>query len=162
MSEKERLVELLQNCQIQTRTLEDLFYKSVIEKIADHLLENGIIVPPVKVGDTVYGISRGAIIPIDIDRIQYSKRGIDILGRNEQYYGYGTITLHPDNEFGIEWYTTKEQAEKALKGGKGMKSLEELAQQIKDILNAEYNPHCAVVITVDSVKVVSVEHSTPL
>ena len=27
------------------------------------------------------------------------------------------ITLHPDNEFGIEWYTTKKQAEKALQGG---------------------------------------------
>ncbi len=48
------------------------------------------------------------------------------------------------------------------KGDEDMKSLEELAQQIKDILNAEYNPHCAVVITVDSAKVVSVEFSTPL
>lgn len=48
------------------------------------------------------------------------------------------------------------------KGDENMKSLEELAQPIKDILNAEYNPHCAVVITVDSVKVVSVELSTPL
>ena len=85
--------------------------------IADYLLEKGVIVPPVKVGDTVYGISRGVIIPISIDKIQYSNRGVDIIGRNERCFGYGTITLHPDNEFGIEWYTTKEQAEKALKGG---------------------------------------------
>ena len=87
------------------------------ESIADYLLEHGALVPPVKVGDTVYGISRGAIVPISIDRIQHSSRGIDILGRNEQCFGNGTITLHPDNEFGIEWYTIKEQAEKALKGG---------------------------------------------
>ena len=84
---------------------------------ADYLLENGVIVPPVKVGQTVYGISRGAIIPISVAGIQYSNRGIDILGRNERYFGSVTITLQPDNEFGIEWYTTKEQAEKALKGG---------------------------------------------
>lgn len=88
-----------------------------IEEQADYLLESGVIVPPVKVGDTVYGISRSAIIPVDVDRIVYSKRGIDIVGRNEMCYGYGTITLHPDNEFGLEWYTTKKEAEKALKGG---------------------------------------------
>lgn len=117
MSEREILIEILSNTRIQSRTLGDMFYISVIEKIADNLLDNGAIIPPVKVGQTVYGISRGAIIPIGIDRIQYSNRGIDILGRNERYFGYGTITLHPDNEFGIEWYTTKEQAEKALERG---------------------------------------------
>ena len=79
--------------------------------------KNGVIVPHVNVGQTVYGISRGYIIPIGIDRIQYSNRGIDILGGNEQYYGYGTITLHPDNEIEIEWYTTLEEALEALKGG---------------------------------------------
>jgi len=48
------------------------------------------------------------------------------------------------------------------KGGEAMTRLEELAKQIKDILDAEYNPHCAVLITNNSVKIVSVEHSTPL
>lgn len=43
-----------------------------------------------------------------------------------------------------------------------MTRLEELAKEIKDILDAECNPHCAVVITNDSVKIVSVEHSAPL
>lgn len=47
MSERKRLIEILNNTLIQGRTLEDRFYKSVIEKIADHLLENGVIVPPV-------------------------------------------------------------------------------------------------------------------
>ena len=117
MTEREQLIEILNNTKIRFRTLRDLFYKSLIEKIADHLLANGIIVPPVKIGQTVYGISRGVIIPIGIDRIQYSNKGIDILGKNEQYYGYGTITLHPDNEVGIEWYTTQDEALEALKGG---------------------------------------------
>ena len=112
MNERERLVELLnKSCEARG------WLMNGSGTIADYLLENGVIVPPVKIGQTVYGISRGEIIPIGIDRIQYSNRGIYILGRNEQYYGYGTITLDPDNEVGIEWYTTKEQAEKALKEG---------------------------------------------
>lgn len=110
MSERERLIDLLdQNC--------GYVEEQQAETLADYLLENGVIVLPVKVGQTVYGISRGAIIPIGVDRIQYSNIGIDILGRNERYFGYGTITLHPDNEFGLEWYTTKEEAEKALREG---------------------------------------------
>ena len=123
MSERERLIDLLKNAKkYATNTMAHLNIDEAIDISyddlqADYLLENGVIVPPVKVGQTVYGISRGAIIPIGVDRIQYSNRGIDILGRNERYFGNGTITLHPDNEFGIEWYTTKEQAEKALKGG---------------------------------------------
>ena len=112
MTERERLIEI---CDTNNGWVDE----APAEKFADYLLENGVIVPPVMVGQTVYGISRGAIIPIGIDRIQYSNRGIDILGRNERYFGNGTITLHPDNEFGIEWYATKEEAEQALKGGEG-------------------------------------------
>lgn len=112
MNERERLVELLnKSCEARG------WLMNGAGTIADYLLEKGVIVPPVKVGDTVYGISRGVIIPISIDKIQYSNRGVDILGRNEQYYGYGTITLDPDNEVGIEWYTTQEEALEASKGG---------------------------------------------
>lgn len=123
MSEREKLIKLIDDfgddvalCDVCSRPREDC-EGCTNEQLAEYLLESGVIVPPVKVGDTVYGISRGAIIPIDVDRIVYSKRGIDIVGRNEMCFGYGTITLHPDNEFGLEWYTTKKEAEKALKGG---------------------------------------------
>ena len=118
MNERERLIELLLESEpIKDRDLDDNWYDGEISDIAEYLLENGVIVPPVKIGDTVYGISRGAIVPISIDRIQHSSRGIDILGRNERYFGNGTITLHPNNEMWIEWYKTKEEAEKHLKGG---------------------------------------------
>lgn len=116
MSEREKLIELIGKAKCYGHeTFADRFVKSYLERLADQLLENGVIVPPVKVGQTVYGISRGVIIPISVDRIGYSKRGIDIVGSNEMCFGYGTITLHPDNKFGIEWYTTKEQAEKHCK-----------------------------------------------
>ena len=112
MTERERLIGMLDDY------MGNVFLKN--DGLADYLLKSGMIVPPVKVGDTVYAISRGTIIPITIDRIQYSNRKIDILGRNERYFGYGTITLHPDNKIGLEWYKTKEEVEQALKGISGI------------------------------------------
>ena len=114
MNERERLVEILKDNQGDST-----YYMTdeAVQSVSDVLLDNGVSVPPVKIGQTVYGISRGVIIPISIDKIQYSNRGVDIIGRNERCFGYGTITLRPDNDFGIEWYKTKKQAEKALKGG---------------------------------------------
>ena len=81
---------------------------------------------PCKVGDTVYAISRGDIIPIVIDRIQRHNRGIDIFGRNEKYFGYGTIMLDCENKIGLEWYKTKEEAETALKKMGSMELLKNL------------------------------------
>lgn len=118
MSERKKLIELIGKAKYYGHeTFADRFIKSYLESLADHLLANGVIVPPVKVGQTVYGISRGVIIPIIVDKILYSNDGIDFLGRNEQYFGRSLIHIDVNNGFGIEWYATKEQAEKALKGG---------------------------------------------
>ena len=115
MTERERLIELLDKkydhfCD-QCGVNKDSCYT---ENLADYLLENGVIVPPFKIDDIVYGISRGQIIPIQIDTIQYTKRGIDISGSNEEYFGYSKIHLDINNQIGMEWYKTKEEAEKAL------------------------------------------------
>ena len=118
MSERERLIELIGKAKyFGHETFKDRFSESVLERLADQLLANGVIVPPVKVGQMVYGISRGVIIPIIVDKILYSNDGIDFLGRNKQYFGRSFIHIDVNNGFGIEWYATKEQAEKALKGG---------------------------------------------
>lgn len=42
------------------------------------------------------------------------------------------------------------------------RDLETVAQSVKEIIDKEYSSHCAVVITADSVKVISVEFSAPL
>lgn len=115
MTERERLIELLDKkydhfCD-QCGVNKDSCYT---ENLADYLLENGVIVPPFKIDDIVYGISRGQIIPIQIDTIQYTKRGIDISGSNEEYFGYSTIHLDINNQIGIQWYKTKEEAKKVL------------------------------------------------
>ena len=70
---------------------------------------------PCKVGDTVYAISRGAIVPVGIDTILCNQRGLRLLGRNERFWGNGTITLDVNNVIGIEWYKSKEEAEVKLK-----------------------------------------------
>ena len=51
---KERLVELLKEAPLCYRRFDLQYSDGTIEKIADYLLENGVIVPPCKVGDKVY------------------------------------------------------------------------------------------------------------
>ena len=104
---RKKLIALLdQNCgYIKEQKAEDL---------ANCLLENNVIISPVKVSETVYGISRNKIIPLIIEEIRYNKNGIELISTNEQYYGYGKVTLDPNNNIGMEWYKTKEEAEKTL------------------------------------------------
>lgn len=52
MTERERLIDLLND------VIDLPCDGELISDIANHLLDNGVILPPVKVGDTVYIISR--------------------------------------------------------------------------------------------------------
>ena len=85
--------------------------------IADHLLANGVIVPPCKVGDPVYVISKGNILPFTVNRIiitNYIKIKVDyMLGRD-----YEIKYLLPDH-FGKTVFLTKEEAEAKLKEREG-------------------------------------------
>lgn len=72
-----------------------------------------VVTLPCAVGDTVYIISRGKVIPLIIDTIIINEHGISMKGRNEQYYGYGTVTLRADKT-PIEWYNTQTEAEQKL------------------------------------------------
>ena len=56
MTERESLIELLCSAPLGSKTFEQQYYKSTITKIADYLLANGVIVPPCKIGDTVYKV----------------------------------------------------------------------------------------------------------
>lgn len=60
---KERLVELIGNAPIGVNgiTLLDKHEPKVIEEVADYLIANGVVVPPCKVGDTVYEIVHGVV-----------------------------------------------------------------------------------------------------
>ena len=126
---KDRLINLIQNAV-------DGCARNWAEVIADHLLENGVIVPPCKVEDTVYCITECSCEDIDG---QYTVCG---------FYGYGTddrVCTIPDGAkcpyqyrirehrvtkrdiFDVEefWgktvFATREEAERALRGRTGNK-----------------------------------------
>lgn len=106
MSERERLIELLD---------QNFGYveEQKAETLADHLLENGVIVPPVKVGDKVYyigGTYHHLIKCARVEAFEVSQTGVSEL------YVCSENGVYFQTEAG-KFYSTKEQAEKALKGG---------------------------------------------
>ena len=81
------------------------------EKLADHLIANGVIVSPCKVGDTVYNIdgecvSDSVVIECKIDECA--------TGFKSQTY-YGEEMDFDDYEIGKCIFLTREEAKKALK-----------------------------------------------
>ena len=85
-----------------------------IEKCADYLLANGVIVPPCKVGDTVYvidvvdvkeHIKKKTVCGFEID-LMFAVKTWDTMGRRYFYYF---------EQFGKTVFLTREEAERALK-----------------------------------------------
>lgn len=103
---RERLIELMQDWGTENT---DSF---PFESVADYLLANGVIVPPCKVGDTVYWISsKNKIRKVEIISI--------LINVSETEYGcwggdYTPICFH-QSDFGKTVFLAKSQAEEALK-----------------------------------------------
>ena len=113
---KERLVELLKNSPYLNALSEDEW-----EKSADYLIGNGVIVPPCKVGDTVYYFSHrpfnlallsNTIYEADVVRIVTTRLGTSLVIqiRNE----YGVTEVPQISSFGKTVFLTKEEAEQKL------------------------------------------------
>ena len=95
----------------------------MIECIANHLLANGVIVPPCKVGDTVYRFSEdfGTVLPYFVDNLR-----IGFMDKTRNYWVYEanchdneTDELLDEIDFSLEdigesVFLTREEAEKAL------------------------------------------------
>lgn len=88
------------------------------EKLTDYLLANGVIVPPCKVGDTVYFVARnsgrpiGTIYEIEIVQIARRKEGFHAKGRFK-----GNLNEFEIRYFKIDNYSfflIREEAEAAL------------------------------------------------
>ena len=103
MADRDRLIELISQVQ----------YMGGLEgKLADHLLANGVIVPPCKVGDAVYivaGISQSIVECVVIGCWTFGNKSSIITD-------YGSI--HNDS-IGKTVFLTKEEAEAKLKEMKG-------------------------------------------
>lgn len=101
MTERERLIELLDEC----RGIEGIGME-LVEKHADHLLANGVIVPPCKVGD--YVRFKGLTSLWRVDAIHYYREGLPQISVTN---GKITTTVTDDGMFEV---LTREEAEKAL------------------------------------------------
>lgn len=115
---RDRLIELLNTCQDRGQRWNYFESGQSVESVtneilADHLLANGVIVPPVKIGDTVYyitGIHNTLVKGAKVKEIYIGESGF-------AYHlctGYDYFTLQQD-----EIFLTREEAERALKGGEG-------------------------------------------
>ena len=99
---RNRLIELIN----------DVVHPCHAGALADYLIENGVILPPCKVGDTVYRISKRygewCVLPRTVCSIRYS---LDSRG-NIAWYLFTTI----EDRIGETVFLTSEEAEQALKG----------------------------------------------
>lgn len=59
MTDRERLIDLIREAKKHTKNANSDSERNMI--FADYLLEHGVIVPPCKVGDTVYCIEKKAL-----------------------------------------------------------------------------------------------------
>lgn len=102
MTERERLIKLLDNALPGS-------------DIVDYLLENGVIVPPCKVGDVVWLIGN---MRLYTKEVICSRKIISV----QRLRTGGTLMHFKDGCFdadavGVYVFLTKEEAEQALKGG---------------------------------------------
>lgn len=118
VTERERLIQLLKSDSCESPMLCDPNCKYANlkrcyeERTADYPLENGVIVPPVQVGATVYCTDsyRHLIKPLEIF-------GFDCTKRICKYYCSGgdyTPAWFNPAEIGKTVFLTREEAEKAL------------------------------------------------
>lgn len=126
---RDRLIELLEDtlheweCDVQTETL---------LQIADHLLANGVIVPPCKVGDEIWVIDREDGEAVDISCIQFLAKSKGCIIGTAWINDYDldeTLEFHisetqnnVDTDLKVypneDCFLTREEAEKALEGYK--------------------------------------------
>ena len=106
MTDRDRLIELLNGSRKKYLNLLD-FEKNLI---ADHLLANGVIVPPCKVGDKVYRIAKDGKT---ITEEQISQVNLEFTIDNGT--GIKDVWWLKDYNIGVTTFLTKEEAEEKLK-----------------------------------------------
>lgn len=114
---RDRLIELINNWYTEYFNIYQECDDEIVA-IADYLLENGVIVPPCKIGDPVWLVytpkwpanpaNKGKWFMLEdgVQRIIYGAKGLSI-----ETWNVGTI---PASKIGVKLFLTKEEAEKAL------------------------------------------------
>ena len=115
---RERLIELIQNSV-------DGCARHWAELIADHLLANGVIVPPCKVGDMVYVICNHTVQETTVFSLKMeTEDGKYVFYIHAKAVDGAELTIDGEYvavfktfRFGKTVFLTREEAEAALKGG---------------------------------------------
>ena len=111
MTDRDRLIELLQDCETEKVPDKDGYYRCYMsrekgESYADYLIANGVILSPVDIGKTVYKVSRiGKIVSLNV--VNYD---CDVITSP-----YDLISF---NSFGKTVFLNREEAEKELERSK--------------------------------------------
>lgn len=125
---RDKLIELLGAFPTWHKTLKDQWFPQAVERLADHLLANGVIVPPCKVGDTLWVNwlrfkEKYETHPVTVYALRYDTKKnnmricvegqfeISAYGGSYTHYYKGTFAW---NSVGKTVFFTKEEAEKAL------------------------------------------------
>ena len=114
MTDRDSLIELIVNadtydsyeCKLCTKK-DASCTRCKAEKLADHLLANGVIVPPCKVGDKVYYIAGKKVYKSKCHAITQHKSGLQI-----HLYDYDGDNARYSTK---DVFLTKEEAEQKLK-----------------------------------------------
>ena len=121
---RDRLIELLDEAEIKVgKTLDDkisLGREEWLGTYADHLLANGVIVPPCEVYKDVYLIVNGIIERCTVEGIHYTRRKnyVRLRPYHQEYWGNWSKYYTPSlRSFGKTVFLTREEAEQALKDG---------------------------------------------
>ena len=112
MTEREKLRELIYawECEENKVSIADCDTDKSFERLIDKLLANGVIVPPCKVGDTIY-------LPLIHANCVASFVIVHIGIWEEERVVYDDIDNEWDfDSFGKTVFLTREEAEKALEG----------------------------------------------
>ena len=117
---RDRMVELIKTAPYGSETLGEYFNTSYIENcIVEHLLANGVIVPPCKVGDAVWYVieEEGEIIMDIVEAVYVNQYSNTCLELKMPSYVQGMMCKKiPFECFGKTVFLTKEEAERALRG----------------------------------------------
>jgi hypothetical protein len=111
---RDRLIEILNKSGAS-------FENALPEEIADHLLAEGVIVPKVKIGDTLYAINaaRTRVHEYIVTHLEMYECGIKIFGRpiycRDEYWLCWSQDLGSDE---CCVFLTREEAERALERSK--------------------------------------------
>ena len=113
---RDRLSELLGDFPIFHSTMKERWMPEAVERLADHLLSEGVIVPKVKIGDKLHELSASKtnLDEVTVTHLEVHENDIRIWGKKPHWQEIKWICSQ-SNLGNNEWvFVTREEAERAL------------------------------------------------